>query len=193
MKRILLCLAITVVLILMIPAVMGAMNWPLSDAVAVIGVLSVSAALVALLAPGKGKAQCKVLEVWMSADAEQAGTYNALWSFSLNARVTNTGEVEELLEDVELKVSKGGEIFRTAKAIFGAGPVGLQEGTILPYSLAPGVSIETRGICHLSMKPVEMERLAGATQPPWTVTCTFIFSRSRKKVVQLSVDNPHWS
>jgi hypothetical protein len=115
-----------------------------------------------------------------------------LWAFPLNARITNTGETDELLEDVLLKVSKGQEQLHTAKAVFGAGLVGLHEGTILPNKMAPGVSIETRGVCHLSMKPVEMERLAAATQPPWAVTCTFIFSRSRKKVVQLTSDNPHW-
>lgn len=193
MKRILLCLVIGVVLILMIPAIMGAMNWSLGDAVAVIGVLGVAAALLALLPPSKGKTQCKVKEVWMSADAEQFGMTNALWTFSLNARITNTGETDELLEDVLLKVSKGREQLHTAKAVFGAGPVGLREGTILPYKLAPGMSIETRGVCSLSMKPVEMERLAAAPQPPWTVTCTFVFSRSRKKVVRLTADNPHWS
>jgi hypothetical protein len=193
MNRIWLSLILGVALILMIPAMMGVMNWPLSDAAAVIVVLAVPATVMALWAPGKGKAQCKVLEVWMSADAEQLGTTNALWSFSVIARITNTGGSDELLEDVLLEVSKGRERLHTAKAIFGAGPVGLRKGTILPYAMAPNVSIETRGVCHLSMKPVEMERLAADRQPPWTVTCTFVFSRSRKKVVRLTVDNPHWS
>lgn len=70
MNRIWLSLILGVALVLMIPAVMGIMNWSLSDATAVILVLAVPATVMALWAPGKGKAQCKVLEVWMSADAE---------------------------------------------------------------------------------------------------------------------------
>lgn len=98
MKQLLLTLLIGAALVALCLRVAGLLNWSISDSASIIGLLGVSAALVAFI-PFGSKAKCELVEAWLQPTSRHFLENNQLWEYKLGARISNMRVWHRYFED----------------------------------------------------------------------------------------------
>lgn len=192
MKQLLLTLLIGAALVALCLRVAGLLNWSISDSASIIGLLGVSAALVAFI-PFGSKDKCELVEAWLQPTSRHFLENNQLWEYKLGARISNSGSGTDTLKTIRHTVEKNGKKIRDPVLVAGARPITEKSGHVLPFTIQPHTTVIVEGVANLALKIPEMMEMAEDTSTPWKITYKFIFESSRTKSVTLSTASPSWS
>jgi len=192
MRRVIATLLLGLALLVVVLYLMSVFHLLLADALGVIGLLSVAAALVAFWPGRKARPRCELLEAWLQSSHAEFAANNQLWEFKLSARLSNFGDDTDTLVDVLVHLSKGGETLHDKSLTTGARLIDSRTGHVLPFPLAPQAVVVAEGVGNLSMSVSRMLELAEDRSTPWVGVFTFKFLKSPAQQVTLSSDEPHW-
>lgn len=170
----------------------GLPGWDISDSAGIIGLLGVSAALVAFV-PFGAKAKCELVEAWLHPTHEDFWKDNQLWEYKLGARISNSGPGTDTLKSIRHTVEKNGRKIRNPVLVVGARPITEKSGHVLPFAIQPHTTIIVEGVANLVLNIPDMMEMAQDTGTPWKITYKFIFESSRTQSVTLSTASPSWS
>lgn len=193
MRKVIATLLLGLALLILALYLMSMFHLPLADALGVIGLLGVAAAIVAFWPERKASSRCEVREAWLTSNHLEFADDNQLWEYKLSAHLANLGDQTDSLVSVTVRISKGGEVLNSGVLVTGARGIDKSTGHLLPFPMAAHSVVVAEGIGNLSMNVSRMLALAEDRSTPWVCTFTFAFAKARSAKVTLTSEKPHWA
>ncbi|QRY78115.1 hypothetical protein JVX91_21305 [Pseudomonas sp. PDNC002] len=193
MRKVVATLLLGIALLIVALYLMSVFHLALADALGVIGLLGVAAAIAAFWPERKVKPRCEVREAWLTSTSPSFGDDNQLWEYRLGAHLANLSDQTDSLVSVGVEVSKGGESLGSGVLVSGARAIDRASGHVLPFPLAPHSVVVAEGVGNLSMGVSRMLALARDASTPWECRFTFTFAKATPAQLTLTTERPHWS
>lgn len=184
MRKLTTILFITLLLLIFVFFLYQFLLLELNDAIALVALIGVAAALAALILSSPKPARFSISDGWLE-------IREAAYEYKVRFTLINTGDKEDVLENIDHLFYKRGFGVTRSVLVCGAREITSETGHILPFPLKPKVATVLEGWGNVLAKMRYMEAIEAKDQwELFVLRCTLRFSDSKPHTIWLSVGGP---